>query len=98
MVADHEGRRDEVTARSHEWACIGRVLGRLLCPRWSGTTATVASGTALFALYVAGYSAFRIVEELLRVDPATHLLGLHWNLLLAIAGTGIGLGWFPPHS
>ena len=48
----------------------------------------------LFALYVSGYCAFRIAEELLRVDPAAHLLGLRWNLLLAIAGTAIGAGWF----
>jgi prolipoprotein diacylglyceryltransferase len=48
----------------------------------------------LFALYVAGYCAFRIVEELLRVDPAAHLLGLRWNLVLAAAGTLGGLAWF----
>jgi prolipoprotein diacylglyceryl transferase len=48
----------------------------------------------LFALYVAGYCAFRIVDELLRVDPAAHVLGARWNLLLSIAGTLIGLGWF----
>ena len=48
----------------------------------------------LFALYVAGYCAFRIVEELLRVDPAAHVLGVRWNLLLSIAGTLIGLAWF----
>ena len=48
----------------------------------------------LFALYVAGYCAFRIVDELLRVDPAAHVLGLRWNLLLAIAGTAIGIAWF----
>jgi len=48
----------------------------------------------LFALYVAGYCAFRIVDELLRVDPAAHVFGLRWNLLLAIAGTVIGLAWF----
>jgi prolipoprotein diacylglyceryl transferase len=48
----------------------------------------------LFALYVAGYCGFRIVDELLRVDPAAHVLGLRWNLLLAIAGTIIGLAWF----
>jgi prolipoprotein diacylglyceryltransferase len=48
----------------------------------------------LFALYVTGYCAFRIVEELLRVDPAAHVLGLRWNLLLAIAGTAIGAAWF----
>jgi prolipoprotein diacylglyceryltransferase len=48
----------------------------------------------LFALYVAGYCGFRTVDELLRVDPAAHLLGLRWNLLLAIAGTAIGVAWF----
>jgi prolipoprotein diacylglyceryl transferase len=48
----------------------------------------------LFALYVAGYCAFRIVDELLRVDAAAHVLGVRWNLLLAIAGTAIGLAWF----
>jgi prolipoprotein diacylglyceryl transferase len=48
----------------------------------------------LFALYVAGYCAFRIVDELLRVDPAAHVLGLRWNLLLAITGTVVGLAWF----
>jgi prolipoprotein diacylglyceryl transferase len=48
----------------------------------------------LFALYVAGYCAFRIVDELLRVDPAAHILGLRWNLLLAIAGTAAGGAWF----
>jgi prolipoprotein diacylglyceryl transferase len=48
----------------------------------------------LFALYVAGYCAFRIVDELLRVDPAAHVLGVRWNLLLSMAGTLIGLAWF----
>jgi prolipoprotein diacylglyceryl transferase len=48
----------------------------------------------LFALYVAGYCAFRIVDELLRVDPAAHVFGVRWNLLLACAGTVIGLAWF----
>ncbi len=37
----------------------------------------------LFALYVAGYSFFRIFEELLRVDPAHHILGLRLNFFLA---------------
>jgi prolipoprotein diacylglyceryl transferase len=48
----------------------------------------------LFALYVAGYSAFRIVDEALRVDTAAHVFGLRWNLLVAIAGTAIGVAWF----
>jgi prolipoprotein diacylglyceryl transferase len=48
----------------------------------------------LFALYVAGYSAFRIAEELLRVDPAHHVLGLRLNFFLAAALTVVGLAWF----
>jgi prolipoprotein diacylglyceryl transferase len=48
----------------------------------------------LFALYVAGYSAFRIVEELLRVDPAKHVLGLRLNFFLASVLTVAGLAWF----
>jgi prolipoprotein diacylglyceryltransferase len=58
------------------------------------SVAVVALVGALTLLYVAGYCAFRIVDELLRVDPAAHLFGLRWNLLLAIAGTAIGLAWF----
>ena len=48
----------------------------------------------IFALYVAGYSAFRIFEELLRVDPAHHILGLRLNFFLAVTLTVIGLLWF----
>src|SRR5215211_714225 len=38
-----------------------------------GRRRTLAPGS-LFALYVLGYSTFRIFEELLRVDPAHHIL------------------------
>jgi prolipoprotein diacylglyceryl transferase len=48
----------------------------------------------LFALYVAGYSAFRIVEELLRVDPAHHILGLRLNFFIACILTIAGVAWF----
>jgi prolipoprotein diacylglyceryl transferase len=48
----------------------------------------------LFALYVTGYCGFRVFDELLRIDPAAHILGLRWNLLLATAGTVIGLAWY----
>jgi prolipoprotein diacylglyceryltransferase len=48
----------------------------------------------LFALYVCGYSAFRIVEELLRVDPAHHIFGLRLNFFLAILLTVAGALWF----
>jgi prolipoprotein diacylglyceryl transferase len=48
----------------------------------------------LFALYVAGYSAFRIFEESLRVDPAHHILGQRLNFWVAIVLTLIGAAWF----
>jgi prolipoprotein diacylglyceryl transferase len=48
----------------------------------------------LFALYVAGYSAFRILEESLRVDPAHHFLGLRLNFFVACLLTVAGLAWF----
>src|SRR5580692_12609639 len=48
----------------------------------------------LFALYVAGYSAFRIFEESLRVDSSAHFLGLRLNMFIAIALTIAGLAWF----
>ena len=48
----------------------------------------------LFALYVTGYSAFRIFEESLRVDPAHHILGLRLNLYVAVMLTIAGGTWF----
>jgi prolipoprotein diacylglyceryl transferase len=48
----------------------------------------------LFALYVAGYSAFRIFEESVRVDSSEHFLGLRLNLFIAVAGTVAGFIWF----
>jgi prolipoprotein diacylglyceryl transferase len=48
----------------------------------------------LFALYVAGYSLGRIGEELLRVDPAHHILGLRLNLYVAVILFIGGLLWF----
>jgi prolipoprotein diacylglyceryl transferase len=48
----------------------------------------------LFALYVAGYSAFRLFEESLRIDPAQHILGLRLNFYVAAALMLGGLVWF----
>src|SRR5215204_3552592 len=48
----------------------------------------------LFALYVAGYSGFRIFEELLRTDPAHHILGLRLNFFVATVLCLTGLAWF----
>jgi prolipoprotein diacylglyceryl transferase len=48
----------------------------------------------LFALYVAGYSAYRIFEETIRIDSSAHFLGLRLNMYIAIALTIAGLVWF----
>jgi prolipoprotein diacylglyceryl transferase len=48
----------------------------------------------LFALYVAGYSAFRIFEESLRIDNSEHILGLRLNFYVASVLTITGIAWF----
>jgi prolipoprotein diacylglyceryl transferase len=48
----------------------------------------------LFALYVTGYSAFRIFEESLRIDSSEHFLGLRLNMYIAIILTVAGAVWF----
>jgi prolipoprotein diacylglyceryl transferase len=48
----------------------------------------------LFALYVAGYSAFRIFEESLRIDNSEHFLGLRLNFYVASVLTVAGIAWF----
>jgi prolipoprotein diacylglyceryl transferase len=48
----------------------------------------------LFALYIAGYSAFRIFEESVRIDSSEHFLGLRLNFFVALVGTIAGLAWF----
>ena len=48
----------------------------------------------LFALYVAGYSAFRIFEESVRIDSSEYFLGLRLNMYIAILVTVGGLLWF----
>src|SRR5438477_966069 len=48
----------------------------------------------LFALYVTGYSLFRVFEESLRVDPSEHFLGLRLNMYVAIVLAVAGAVWF----
>jgi prolipoprotein diacylglyceryl transferase len=48
----------------------------------------------LFALYVAGYSGYRIFEESIRIDSSAYFLGLRLNFFIAIVMTLIGLAWF----
>jgi prolipoprotein diacylglyceryl transferase len=48
----------------------------------------------LFALYVAGYSGYRIFEETIRIDSSEYFLGMRLNFWVAIVMTLIGIGWF----
>ena len=48
----------------------------------------------LFALYVFGYSGYRIFEESLRVDSSVHIFGLRLNMYIASILTVIGAVWF----
>jgi prolipoprotein diacylglyceryl transferase len=48
----------------------------------------------LFALYVAGYSGYRIFEETIRIDSSEYFLGLRLNMFVAISLTVIGVVWF----
>jgi prolipoprotein diacylglyceryl transferase len=48
----------------------------------------------LLALYVAGYSAYRIFEETIRIDSSAHFLGMRLNFFIACLGTLAGLAWF----
>jgi prolipoprotein diacylglyceryl transferase len=60
---------------------------------WLGRTGKIKA-PGLFALYVTGYSGFRIWEETLRIDPSHYLFGLRLNLYVAAIFTLIGLAWF----
>ena len=59
---------------------------------WLARTGRVRA-PELFARYVAGYSAFRVFEELLRVDPAHYILGMRLNFWVASLLTVVGLAW-----
>jgi prolipoprotein diacylglyceryl transferase len=48
----------------------------------------------LFALYVAGYSGYRIFEETIRIDSSQYFLGMRLNFWVATVVTLIGIGWF----
>jgi prolipoprotein diacylglyceryl transferase len=48
----------------------------------------------LFALYVAGYSGFRIFEETLRIDYSVHILGMRLNFWISLLACMAGLLWF----
>lgn len=60
---------------------------------WLGHRLRIRSW-GLFALYVAGYSGYRIFEETIRIDDSHHFLGLRVNFFVASALCLIGLAWF----
>jgi prolipoprotein diacylglyceryl transferase len=60
---------------------------------WLGRRGRIRA-PGLFALYVTGYSGFRIWEETLRIDPSHYLFGLRLNLYVASILTLIGIVWF----
>jgi len=70
---------------------------------WLGQKRRVKA-PGIFALYVAGYSGFRIFEETLRIDYSNYVLGMRLNfwiaLLLCLAGllafVAIQRGWKLP--
>jgi prolipoprotein diacylglyceryl transferase len=48
----------------------------------------------LFALYVAGYSGFRIFEETQRIDFSEYFLGLRLNFFISVVLCLLALAWF----
>jgi prolipoprotein diacylglyceryl transferase len=60
---------------------------------WLGHHRTIKP-PGLFALYVFGYSAYRIFEESLRIDSSVYIFGLRLNMYIACALTIVGAVWF----
>ncbi|HEY6932278.1 MAG TPA: prolipoprotein diacylglyceryl transferase [Marmoricola sp.] len=61
---------------------------------WLGSRKRAPRPPGLFALYVFGYSAFRIFEETLRIDYSQHFLGLRLNTFVAGALALAAMAWF----
>jgi phosphatidylglycerol---prolipoprotein diacylglyceryl transferase len=49
---------------------------------------------ALFALYVVWYTTFRTFEEVLRIDPSNHFLGMRVNFWVSLALWILSVGFF----
>jgi prolipoprotein diacylglyceryl transferase len=60
---------------------------------WLGNRRRIRA-TGLFALYVAGYSGFRIFEETQRIDYSNYFLGMRVNFWIASILCLLGLLWF----
>jgi prolipoprotein diacylglyceryl transferase len=72
-------------------ACFLMWLG---ARRRQGSEQRLIKSPGLFALYVAGYSGFRMFEETLRIDYSHHILGLRLNFFVALVLCVAGLLWF----
>jgi prolipoprotein diacylglyceryl transferase len=64
-----------------------------VCLIWLGRRRRVRA-PGIFALYVTGYSAYRIFEETIRIDYSVRILGMRLNFWVALIGTLGGLAWF----
>jgi prolipoprotein diacylglyceryl transferase len=60
---------------------------------WLGRRRLVRA-PGIFALYVAGYSGYRIFEETIRIDYSVRILGMRLNFWVALLATLAGLAWF----
>ena len=60
---------------------------------WLGARRKIRA-PGLFALYVAGYSGFRVFEETQRIDYSNHIFGLRLNFFVASVLCLLGLLWF----
>ncbi|HLH65049.1 MAG TPA: prolipoprotein diacylglyceryl transferase [Solirubrobacteraceae bacterium] len=62
---------------------------------WLGNRRRVrVRAPGLFALYVAGYSGFRIFEETQRIDYSVYILGMRLNFFIASILCLLALAWF----
>jgi lysylphosphatidylglycerol synthetase-like protein (DUF2156 family) len=79
-----------LAAAAYMWSVrCGRVPGVTCGDIPAGTKTVITATIVLLAVYVIGYGVGRLWIELLRVDPAGHLLGVRvnvWVSLLAIVG------------
>jgi prolipoprotein diacylglyceryl transferase len=60
---------------------------------WLGRRRVVRA-PGIFALYVAGYSGYRIFEETIRIDYSVRILGMRLNFWVALVATLGGAFWF----
>ncbi len=63
------------------------------CLIWLGRKRIVRA-PGIFALYVMGYSGYRIFEETIRIDYSVRILGMRLNFWVALIGTIAGGVWF----